>query len=481
MRTDYKLLIVSNRLPVAMTRDGDGWRVRNASGGLVTALAPIMKQVGGLWVGWPGCPQTPSVTDLLTESVDSDFDMKPVWLTEEEIDRYYRGYSNRTIWPLFHDLLGYFSFDTSDWHTYRDVNRRFAEVVAESISDNTFVWIHDYQLLLVGHYLRQMGIECELNFFLHIPFPGDDMYRRLPSNGEVLRAILAYDHIGFQTLKDRRNFISCVRNHHPEILRRNYRRYSVLDWRGRKVRIGNYAISIDFNEFDHGSRSKEVQEAGWYLHENHGDKKLVLGLDRLDYTKGIKERFLAFERLLEKYPELQGDISLVQIVVPSRLNVPDYASLKEELDSLCGRINGRFAREGWIPIHYEFRHLNRTQLLGHYRACEIALITPLRDGMNLVAKEYCASSVDNRGVLILSEFAGAAVEFAENAIIVNPFDIENTADAIYAAHVMSSEERANRMVRLRSIVSRHTVQRWVRAFLDAAGSLGAGNQPTGGR
>lgn len=461
------LVVVSNRLPVAVYQDeSKEWNVKASPGGLVTALSPIIKRSGGMWIGWPGCSSEAPAGELLSRFSDTqEYRLVPVSVTEKEVAKYYRGFSNKTLWPLFHDLLGHFSFDLENWHIYQDVNRRFAEVTAEHLTEDSFVWIHDYQLIFVGHYLRELGIEHKLNFFLHIPFPSVDLFRRLPWNRSVLEAILAYDHVGFQTPMDRRNFISCVKWLIPEAQRTVRKRQSIIRYGGRQILLGYYPISIDFKEFNDIAKTKEVDEAAWYLRENIDTKTVVLGLDRLDYTKGIPERFLAFERMLEKYPETHGEIALLQIVVPSRLNVPDYAQLKSDLDGLAGRINARFSKQGWVPIHYQFRELDRVQLAAHYKASEIALITPLRDGMNLVAKEFCACSVDNDAVLILSEFAGAAPQLHRGALMVNPFDLESTADAIYAAFIMPFDERKRRMEILRSEVKRHDVKRWVEWFL----------------
>jgi len=464
--SDKQLVVVSNRLPVAIYEEAGQWHVKPSTGGLVTALAPIMAKSRGLWLGWPGCPPDAPAADLLMNyNKDLEYDLIPILITQEEIDKFYLGFSNNTIWPLFHDLLGHFTFDLDEWNTYIEVNRRFADLIASVVEPDSFIWVHDYHLLLVGHFLRELNVANHLNFFLHIPFPSYDLFRRLPWKHEVMQAILDYDHIGFQTPSDRRNFIQCVKWLLPEATRSVYKRQSIINYHKRKIKLGYYPISIDFNEFNEGAKAREVAEAGWFLHENLNSKTLVLGLDRLDYTKGIPNRFLAFERLLEKHPDCIGNISLIQIVVPSRAQMPDYKILKNELDTLAGRINSRFSKHGWIPIHYQFRELDRTQLLGHYRACEIALITPLRDGMNLVAKEYCASSIDNNGVLILSEFAGAAAQLSKGALMVNPYDLESTADAIYAAFIMNYEERQRRMKILRSEVKRNDVNRWVNWFL----------------
>lgn len=461
-----RLVIVSNRLPVSISgNEVAGFKVVSGTGGLVTALEPIIRSSSGAWIGWPGCNDDVPHESLLAEySEQSQFSLIPVSLTEDEIAKFYRGFSNKSIWPLFHDLLGQFSFDPLEYKVYHDVNRKYAERMKTSSRPGDVAWIHDYQLLFVGHYLRELGVFSYLNFFLHIPFPSIDLLRRFPHKNSLMRAMLCYDHIGFQTAADKRNFISCIKWLVPDAKIITRRRQSIVQFQGRDIRVGYYPISIDFNEFNDLAKTKEAGDAAWYLKENIQARVLALGLDRLDYTKGIPQRFLAFERCLEKHEDLHGEISLLQVVVPSRLNVPEYQELKNLLESLAGRINGRFSSAGWIPIHYQFRTLERTQLVGHYKAADIALITPLRDGMNLVSKEYCASSIEDQGVLIISEFAGAAAQMSKGALVVNPYDLDQTADAIYQACLMSPEEQARRMKLMRSEVKRYDVHRWVRWF-----------------
>jgi len=463
-----RFVVVSNRLPVRIDSNGDVWQVRPGAGGLITALAPVLERNQGLWIGWPGCgPEAPIDELLATASRDYSFDLRPIPLSHEEEEGYYRGFANEAIWPLFHDLLGHCKFDLDAWNIYAMVNKRFAKTVADAIRPGDFVWIHDYQLLLVGQYARELNVRQTLTFFLHTPFPSLDLFHRLPWHREILQGLLAYDVLGFQTLRDRRNFVHCVRELVDGAEVTIGRRHTTLVVNDRIVKAGHLPISIDFSEFNSGAASMEVGEAAWFLREHYKARQLILGIDRLDYTKGIPERFLAFERAIEKYPEMRGEVSLIQIVIPSRPQIPDYRDLKTLLDGHAGRINARFSRHGWIPIHYHYRALDRTQLLAHYRACEIALITPLRDGMNLVAKEYCASSIDANGVLILSEFAGAADQLQNGSIIVNPYDREKTADAIYAAFSMDGDERSRRMKALRSHIKRNDVHRWlgwVRSF-----------------
>ncbi|MDP8217828.1 MAG: trehalose-6-phosphate synthase [Candidatus Theseobacter exili] len=462
-----RLVVVSNRLPVTIDKnDKNEWEILPGAGGLTTALSPVMEQNQGLWIGWPGPVRGERVQTLVeTFSKKHTYNLQAVSLTQPEVDRYYHGFSNETIWPLFHDLLGRTNFDKINWETYIAVNRRFARAISESAKRGDIIWVQDYHLMLVAEFLKKMQIKQPLAFFLHIPFPSLDLFRRLPWKREIINALIQFDMIGFQTLRDRRNFVQCLKALIPEVGVFIKRRQTLILYKSRTIKVGNYPISIDFEEFNSLAQKKEVSDAAWYLHENMRKKTIILGLDRLDYTKGIPERFLAFERALEKYPELQEKVSLLQIVVPSRTMVPDYQNLKELLDTLIGRINGKYSKHGWIPIHYMFRFLDRVQLLGHYKACEIALVTPLRDGMNLVAKEYCASSIDCKGVLILSEFAGAAAELSGGALIVNPYDVEGTADAIYTAFNMDQKERAGRMRLLRTRIKRNNVYRWVDKFL----------------
>jgi trehalose 6-phosphate synthase/phosphatase len=460
-----RLVVVSNRLPAVISKEED-WTITPGAGGLVTAMTPVLQRFQGLWIGWPGCGEEAPIEELFNRfSVEHGYRLQAVPLAPEEVENYYHGFSNETLWPLFHDLLGHCRFNLENRNSYREVNKRFAEVIARAVNEDDFLWVHDYQLLEVGNHLKALGVQQPLAFFLHVPFPSPDLFRRLPWKKELIGAMLDYDLLGFQTLRDRRNFVHTARELIPGLEADIHRRYTLLHHGKRRVKVAHFPISIDFDEFNDMAQSREVADAAWYLHEHYGNRQLILGLDRLDYTKGIPERFLAFELALEKYPELRRQVSLIQVVVPSRTLVPEYQNLKEILDGLAGRINARFSEQGWVPIHYFFRSLDRVQLLGHYRASEIALVSPLRDGMNLVAKEYCASSVDGNGVLILSEFAGAADQLGKGALLVNPYDLDGTADAIYRAFAMPLEERRRRLKWLRTEIRRSNVHRWVEWFI----------------
>ncbi len=468
-----RLIVVSNRLPLKVERTRTGaCRVTPGAGGLVSAMAPVMRSRGGVWIGWPGLS---GGDDLLRKEFRSagqreGYSFEPVFLTKEERDAFYYGFSNEVVWPLFHDLQSLCNFDPTYWRGYLAVNCKYADVIAKKVTHSDFVWVHDYQLMGVGKALRDREHGACLAFFLHIPFPSPDIFGKLPWRESVLRSLLAYDLVGFQTRRDRRNFLDCVNQFLPEaeIIGRGQALVR-LRLGKRESRAGWFPIGIDHNDFYRRASSPEVVRRAHDLSRLLPNRHLILGVDRLDYTKGIPERLCAFRNALERYPDLHGRVTLIQVVVPSRADIPQYQELKSRIENLVGEINGRFTRPGdWVPIHYVFRALETHDLLALYHACQIALITPLKDGMNLVAKEYCACNPDEDGVLILSEFAGAATQMARGALLVNPYDIEGIADTIHTAFLMSGEERRARMRRLRRGIRRQDVFWWVDAFVRAA-------------
>ncbi|HWP46011.1 MAG TPA: trehalose-6-phosphate synthase [Candidatus Limnocylindrales bacterium] len=467
-----RLIIVSNRLPIVLTQGENGqWSIKPGSGGLVTALVPILRNRGGVWIGWSGMVEEENVDlgELLADATKkSGYTLRPVSLTAEEKSKFYHGFSNEIIWPLFHDLQSRCNFDPTYWLVYQSVNHKFARVIAENIKENDFIWVHDYHLMNVAKELRAMGVTSKIGFFLHIPFPPLDIFIKLPWRFQVLHALLEYDTLGFQTLRDRHNFVQCLR-----ILIRDitlYGKGQILTGRikNREVRIGSFPISIDYRAFAKQAASQEVCERARCLREALLNCRIILGVDRLDYTKGIPERLKAFRNALIRFPDLHRKVTLVQIVVPSRVEIPEYSDLKVEIERLVSEINGQFTQPGWVPIHYIFRSLERTELLAYYRAADIALVTPLKDGMNLVAKEYCACSIYGDDVLILSEFAGAAVQLQKGALLVNPYDIEGVAEAIYRAVNMSQTERRSRMRKLRRSIREQDIFWWVDSFLQAS-------------
>lgn len=467
-----KVIIVSNRLPIVVTKGESGnLNVEPGSGGLVTALAPVLKNRGGLWVGWPGTSVENGIDleEILKQATrDSGYCLKAVELSDEEIKKYYMGFSNQVLWPLFHDFVPFCKFDPEYWQFYKRVNRKFAEVVETNSSGRDFIWIHDYHLIGVAQELRDMGNESKLGFFLHIPFPPLDIFLKLPWRFQILRLLFQYDLVGFQTLRDRRNFIQCVRAFVHDVSIQGKGQVIRMKAENREIRVGAFPISIDYREFAGLAKTESVSKEAWYIHENLPDVKIILGVDRLDYSKGIIEKLNAYRNALIRYPELQGHVILTQILVPSRRGIPMYTALKEEIEQLVGEINGQFTRSGWIPIYYRFQSLSRVELVAHYRTAEILLVTASKDGMNLVSKEYCVSNIEENGVVIVSEFAGVAAQFQKRAILINPYDIEGVADAIYRAYSMPKKERRSRMHKLRQSIRKTDIYWWVNSFLLAA-------------
>jgi trehalose 6-phosphate synthase/phosphatase len=467
-----RLIIVSNRLPIVISRgEDDKLHSRPGSGGLVTAIAPVLRNRGGLWIGWPGVLEEEgiNVQEILDEATKKEgYSFKPVLLSEEERRKFYYGFSNQILWPVFHDFQPRFIPDPASWISYQKVNRKFAEAIARNIDKDDYIWIHDYHLLTVARELRAMGVKHKIGFFLHVPFPDLDFFLKIPWRFEILDAMLQFDLIGFQTLRDRRNFVQCVRSLHRDIRVEGKGQVVTAHVGDREVRIGGFSISIDYNAFVERSGSKEVADQAWYIHEALPERELILGIDRLDYTKGITNRLEAFRYTLERFPELRQKVTFIQVVVPSREDIYEYQNLKREIERMVGEINGQFTISGWVPIHYIYRALDFTELLAYYRSAEIALITPLKDGMNLVSKEYCACSLEENCVLILSEFAGSAAQLQRGALLVNPYSVEEISSAIHQAFYMGSEERQKRMRMLRRVIRDSDIFWWVDSFLRAA-------------
>lgn len=466
-----RLVIVSNRLPVVLKKEGGCWKQSLPSaGGLVTALNPVLKSRGGAWIGWPGTTEKQDFTKLFRSlSKETGYSLHSVHLTPSEKKNYYDGFSNEIIWPLFHTFETRCNFNPKYWETYRKVNRKFAEAVAEYTTPDDYVWVQDYHLMEVGHYLKEMKEKRKLGFFLHIPFPAPDSFMKLPWREEVLHGLLEYDLIGVQTANDYCNLVEVLRRIAPNGLKISGRgSVREITIGNRSVRLGVFPISIDTKNFVDVAEQKEVTKRSASFHEEFPNQKIILGVDRLDYTKGIPEKIEAYWTALKKYPELRGKICLVQVAVPSRRGVKEYDDLKVRIEQLVSQVNGELGVPGWTPIHYYFRGLSSKQLIAYYRASEIAFVAPLRDGMNLVSKEYVICKLRGNGVLILSEFAGSAAELKNGAILVNPYDTNGMADAIYQAYTMPPQERKNRVKKMRSLITRNDIYHWVDSFLENA-------------
>jgi len=454
------LVLVSNRIPLSFRRENGKLQAVPSSGGLIGALEPILKDHGGVWVGSAGTEDTPELHQQLQAATDgSNFRYVPIILTDEEQAKYYEGFSNEVLWPLFHDLQSQCVFDPEYWDFYQRVNRKFAAVVEGVAGSRDTIWVQDYQLIQVAQELRRRRPQAFLSFFLHIPFPSPDIFGKLPWRREVLKGLLDYDFIGLQTLRDERNLIASIRAYISDarISGRGDVRY-VTTARG-VTSLRSVPISIDFRQFDDAARNPGVIER---MRQVRGEEhmEIAIGIDRLDYTKGIPERLRAFRAFLRTYPKFHRKITLLQVVVPSRENIPGYQELRSTIEGLVSSVNGEFSEPGWTPIQYMHRSIAREELIAFYRAAGIALITPLKDGMNLVAKEYCACQVDNDGVLILSEFAGAMPELHTGAIPVHPYDEIGICQALRQALEMPAAERRSRMIRMRRQIRQADILRW---------------------
>jgi trehalose 6-phosphate synthase/phosphatase len=460
-RNAPRLVLAANRLPVTV-RVAAGGKVTLAEsvGGVATGLLPLLESAQVRWVGWPG-----AVEGLgLAERTRLDADLRrrrlePLHLTPLEVEQYYEEYANGVLWPLLHSFPDRLPLEPSGWPTYQAVNERFAQRLAALATPAARVWVHDYQLMLVPNLLRNLRPDLRIGFFLHVPFPGADIFRLLPQRDEVLRGLLGADLIGLHTPSYVRNLLAVASAADLSSVEDG----AAIRHSGRLTSLGVFPMGVDAERFERLATRAGRDGADKVFRRPPGVKMLA-GIDRLDYTKGIPRRLLAYERLLELQPELRGRVRLVQVAVPSRDRVPAYRSFHAEVERLIRRINGRFATTDWVPVHWIERPMEASALAALYRAVDVLLVTPIRDGMNLVAKEFVASRPDEDGVLLLSEFAGAADELAE-AVIVNPYDIDGTARAIAQALVMPRAERRLRMRALRERVTARGVTVWASAFL----------------
>ncbi len=458
---DRAVVVLSNRLPFAIKRGPQGLEKQVSPGGLVSALEPVLRKRGGTWIGWPGISLKTGET---LNGRDLPYSIQPVAVSEEELEHYYHGFSNRTLWPLLHSFSQNTQFAPEDFKAYEQVNRRFGETAAKLAGSDDMIWIHDYHLMLAPSTLRARRPKATIAFFLHTPFPSYDIFRLLPWDQELLQGLLDCDLIGFHIESYVHNFLDCVERRLGAHVDRQRR---LVHYGDRTIRVDAFPIGIDFALYEQAATLKPLVVKAVDSPQEPSSEQMILGVDRLDYTKGIPERIRAFEHFLEHYPEQREKVTLLQVAVPSRSEVSEYQELKREIDALVGQVNGRFATASWSPIRYLYGSFEREELAALYREAQVALVTPLRDGMNLVAKEFVACQVEDPGVLILSRMAGAADTMHE-ALLVNPYNLEETAAAIHRALSMEENERGSRMAALRSRERRNNVERWVRRFLEAS-------------
>jgi len=455
-----RTLIVSNRLPTKVLRTEEGLTFQPSEGGLATGLGSIYRQGDNLWIGWPGLfVQEAAEEAHIRQELRAD-NMAPVFLTEAEIRDFYEGFSNSTLWPTFHYFSEFAVYEQAHWDAYVAVNEKFCAAVLAQAGPEDTIWVHDYQLLLLPEMLRRARPEASIGFFLHIPFPSQELIRVLPWREQLLRGMLGADLIGFHTFGYMRHFLSAV-THLLGYPAQN----GQIETPTRSVRVDAFPMGIDYARYAEAAASEAALAHEAEYREALRDTRVILSIDRLDYTKGIAQRLRAFDLLLQRYPEWRGQVSLIMLVVPSRDQVAQYAALKEEIDELVGRLNAQYRTVSWNPILYFYRSLPLEELAALYRLAEVALVTPMRDGMNLVAKEYVASRLDQRGVLILSERAGAARELSD-ALVINPTDMGQLAEALHEALVMPEDEQTNRMTAMQALVKRYNVFSWTRLFMN---------------
>ena len=460
-----RLLVVSNRAPIEVARAPDGPRLTRTVGGLAGALDAALRAHGGVWVAWVGAygdDEVPAGTAGLA------YPIRVVHLREREVNNYYNGFANQVLWPLCHSFPGRCSFQGAYWTAYRQANERFAATVQSAAQPGDVVWIHDFHLCLVPGLLRASALPLRLGVFWHIPFPAPSVFGILRWRAELLTGLLGADLIGFQTDQDARNFLESVRQFLELPVTASTRRIILP---GREVQVTVLPIGIDHASFRAEVANAAVRARAARLRETLRADIVMLGVDRLDYTKGIPERLQAFERFLERRPELRRRVCFVQVAVPSRDRVPEYRALKRAIDETVGRIAGRFTHEGRSPVQYLYTALGREHLAAYYLASDIAVVTPLRDGMNLVAKEYVACRGGDDGVLVLSEFAGAAQDLRE-AVIVNPYDPEDVRRGLETAVAMPPGERRRRMHVLDRQIASRDLGWWTAAFLDRLNAAG---------
>ncbi|NLX65571.1 MAG: bifunctional alpha,alpha-trehalose-phosphate synthase (UDP-forming)/trehalose-phosphatase, partial [Bacteroidales bacterium] len=465
-----KIIIIANRLPVKIERDEEGLNIVRSEGGLATGLGSLETDSEIYWVGWPGIhSEDENEKQEISEKLHA-MNFHPVFLSTDQIEHYYEGYSNSTIWPLCHYFFSYIEYKTEYWEAYQEVNRLFCKETIPFIEKDDMVWVQDYQLMLLPKMIRTEKPDANIGYFHHIPFPSYELFRVLPQRKVILEGLLGADLIGFHTHDYMRHFISAI--------------YRVLDLncsldeinlQDRIVHVDAFPMGINYEQYHHAPALPAVREKSEILRQELGDTTVILSVDRLDYSKGILHRLQGFKQFLEHNPEYHEKVSLAMIVVPSRDNVDIYADLKTKIDQTIGEINGLYSRLGWTPIHYFYRGFSFEELIAMYDVSGIALVTPLPDGMNLVAKEYLATKNSHSGVLILSEMAGAAIEL-QDAITINPNDSDEIESAILEALRMPEQEKKARLQNMQKRISKQSVKKWANDFVKELQSIKTQNK-----
>lgn len=454
----HRILLVSNRLPVTIEKRKGRFHFHRTVGGLATALSSVYQKYNCLWIGWPGL--TSRLKDTFKSKLYSEYNCYPVFLSNKDVKNFYHGFCNETLWPLFHCFPRLTRYDYAQWECYKKVNKTFFDSVVKIAKPNDIIWIHDYHLMLLPSLLREEFPDATIGFFLHIPFPPPEIFRLLPWRIEILKGLLGADLIGFHTFDYVGNFLNNL-----QYLLGIDNELGMVLFENRTIKIDVFPMGIDFETYFNAASMSEVQKEIHKFQSIVGNRKIIFSIDRLDYTKGIPERLDAFEVFLENNPGWYEKIVLILIVAPSRTGSHQYRLLKNQIEEIIGRINGKYGTVGWTPIIYIHRTMPFSTLSALYTIADVALITPIKDGMNLVAKEYIAACFDGRGVLILSEMAGAAKELGE-AIIINPNNKEEVADAIKTALKMPEKEQIERIKKMQKRLRFHDIERWTRQFFE---------------
>jgi trehalose 6-phosphate synthase/phosphatase len=470
-----RLLIVSNRLPITLSEEEGQITLGKSAGGLVSGLSDYLEslesssftQAAHLWVGWPGAAISENIQNEVQQRCLSEFSAYPVFIPEEEMDNFYNGFCNKTIWPLFHCFPSHAVYEERFWDCYQRVNEIFCDTIVQILKPDDVVWIQDYHLMLVPRLVRKKLPDTPIGFFLHIPFPPYEMFQLLPKlwRREILEGLLGADLVGFHTVEYTQGFLKCV----LRILGYEHN-IGEINTGGHVVKADTLPMGIHFKKYHEAADDMKVQQEIAALRQNFQDTKVILSVDRLDYTKGVINRLLGFEAFLEKNPGWHKKVTLLLILVPSRIGIASYQKAKRDIDEHIGKINGKFGCIGWVPIQYQYKYLPFEQLVSLYNICDIALITPLRDGMNLVAKEYIAARWDKTGVLILSEMTGASKELGE-AVIVNPNHKEEIAASLKDALEMPVEEQISRNDIMQNRLADYDVIRWADNFIQELSEL----------
>ena len=450
-----KLVVVANRMPVRRVGSGRNAQWETSPGGLVSALAPLLMEQKGGWVGWDGTTGKKEKPAFQHDGMT----IRPVPISADELEAFYAGFSNKTLWPLYHDALRTPLFHRHWWWPYHSVNEKYAKAAAELAGERDVLWVQDYQLQLVPGMLRELRPKARIGFFLHIPFPPEELFAKLPWRKQILEAMLGADVVGFQTRLAATNFARAARRFTDATGTDTKLKYG-----GREITVDAFPISIEVGRYQQLASDPGVIQATERFRLSWDYRKIILAVDRLDYTKGIDIRLRAFEEVLRRGKFTAEDCVFIQIAVPTRQSVDDYNDLRETVEQYVGRINGTYARTQNIAVHYVFRSLPIRELVQCYLAADVMAVTPLRDGMNLVAKEYCATRLQDTGTLLLSEFAGAALEL-KPALLVNPYDIDGMANGLEEALRLPAAEQKKRMSSLRKSVEGHTVQDWSESFM----------------